>query len=98
MDRRKLIYSILKELDKGLEPRHTDYDVDLQFFGEVIRMMESKNLIENASVVRGGMGNLVKMTLLKHAKVTFDGMEYLEDNSAWAKTYNTLKELRDWIK
>lgn len=98
MDRRKLIYSILKELDKGLEPRHTDYDVDLQFFGEVIEMINRKNLIENATVIRGGIGNPVKMTLLKHAKVTFDGMEYLENNSAWAKTYNMIKELRDWIK
>ncbi|MDL0428702.1 YjcQ family protein [Bacillus sp. 4A_MP3] len=98
MDRRKLVYSILKEMDKGIEPRYTDYDADLQFFGEVVEMMQRKNLIENATVIRAGMGNPVKMTLLKHAKITFDGMEYLEQNNVWAKTYNTIKELRDWIK
>ncbi|WP_407966281.1 hypothetical protein ACJGE4_06270 [Bacillus velezensis] len=25
-------------------------------------------------------------------------MEYLEQNNDWAITYNTIKELRDWIK
>ncbi len=29
MDRRKLVYSILKEIDKGNEPRYADYNVDL---------------------------------------------------------------------
>ncbi|WP_144464031.1 MULTISPECIES: YjcQ family protein [Bacillus amyloliquefaciens group] len=44
------------------------------------------------------MGNPVKTTLLNHVKVTFEGMEYLEQNNDWAITYNTIKELRDWIK
>ncbi|MBW8583406.1 hypothetical protein QFW94_12960 [Bacillus velezensis] len=52
MDRRKLVYSILKEIDKGNEPRYAN--VDLQFFGEVVEMMQSKNLIENATVIRDG--------------------------------------------
>lgn len=81
MDRRKLVYNILKEIEKGNEPRYTDYDVELQFFGEVVEMMQGENLIENATVIRGGTGNPVKMTLLNHAKVTIDGMEYLEQNN-----------------
>ncbi|WP_367183501.1 YjcQ family protein [Sporosarcina sp.] len=31
-------------------------------------------------------------------KVTIDGLQYIEDNSGWAKTYTAMKKIRDWIK
>ncbi|MDW0115066.1 YjcQ family protein [Sporosarcina saromensis] len=98
MNKGKLIYSILKEIDKGNEPSFKNYDVTLEQFGEVLEMMASGNLIENAIVQRGGIGNKVIYTHLTHTKVTMGGLQYLEDNSGWAKTYNAIKEIRDWIK
>ncbi|MCB5235888.1 YjcQ family protein [Niallia circulans] len=32
------------------------------------------------------------------AKITFKGLDFLEENSLFAKTYKGLKEVRDWIK
>jgi len=98
LNKRKLIYSILKEIDNGNEPSFNDYDVTLEQLGEVVEMMASGNLIENATVQRGGIGNKVIYTHLKHTKVTIDGLQYIEDNSGWAKTYTAIKEIRDWIK
>jgi len=44
------------------------------------------------------MGNKVVYAWYSSAKISFDGIEYLDQNSTLAKTYRGLKEVRNWIK
>ena len=98
MSKRKIIYSILKELEIGsFEPKATDYDMSEAEFGDVVEMMENDGLIKGSAVTRGGRGNEAKLVFLNTAKVTIKGLDYLEENSKWAKTYKGLKEIRDWL-
>ncbi|WP_153733159.1 hypothetical protein [Sporosarcina obsidiansis] len=59
MNKIKLFYSILKEFDKGNDPSFKDYDVTLEQFGDVVEMIALGNLIENATIQRGGIFNKV---------------------------------------
>lgn len=96
LDKRKLIYSILKELEKGNEPKFSDYGVDKDLFGDTIEMMQNGDLISGAKVIREG--KKVKFTIISYTKVELEGLNYLEENSALSKTYRGLKEVVSWLK
>ncbi|WP_277679216.1 YjcQ family protein [Gracilibacillus dipsosauri] len=81
MDREQLKILILKDLKDGQEPKYQELDVDKNLFGEVVENMEESGLIKNSSVVRGGMGNVVQMAFLNHARITDFGLRYLEQNN-----------------
>ena len=98
MDKRKLIYSILKEIEQGNEPKYTDYDIELEDFGSVLEMMQEGQLIKGAKVQRAGQGNKIVYAFTNQAKIQMEGLNYLEENSAWAKTYKGLKEIVSWLK
>ena len=98
MDKKKIIYSILKELNDGnRELKSSDFEINLETFGEIIEMLTRKELISGANVVRAGQGNKVQYILLQNAVVDIDGIEYLEKNSVWAKGYRGIKEIASWI-
>lgn len=88
----------MKELETGnFEPKATDYEISEAEFGDVVDMMENDGLIKGSAVTRGGRGNEAKVVFLNTVKVTIKGLDYLEENSKWAKTYKGLKEIRDWL-
>ncbi len=98
MSKRKIIYSILKELEaENSEPRAIDYGISIAEFGDIVEMMENDGLIKGSAMSRGGRGNEARIVYLDTAKVTIKGLGYLEENSKWAKTYKGLKEIRDWL-
>ena len=98
MNKKRIIYSILKEIEKGEnEPRFTDYDINLDEFGDLVKLIQNDELIKGASVIQGGMGNHVQMVLLDSAKITMKGLNYLEENSLLSKTYIGLKEIKSWL-
>ncbi len=97
-NKRKIIFSILKEIEKGeIEPKAEHYGISDAEFGDIVDMMEYEKLIKGSGVARGGRGNEARVVFLKGAKITLKGLEYLEENNAWAKTYKGLKEVRDWL-
>lgn len=98
MNKKKVIYSILKELEKGNKPVRDDYGLDLEEYGLIIEMMAREGLIENEIVTRGGIGNKVIFPSLRHARITLKGIDYLEENSVLAKAYTAAKEIREWVK
>lgn len=98
MDRKKLIYSILKELEQGNEPKQSDYELELEQWGELAELIRDEGYAKNVTVQRGGLGNKVVYAWLDKAQITIKGLDYLEENSALAKTYKGLKEARDWLK
>ncbi|MGD6815486.1 YjcQ family protein [Metabacillus sp. 113a] len=90
MDRRKLLYSILKELQDGNEPKQTDYELDNEQWGEMLELIRDEGYAKSVTVQRGGIGNPVVYAWLNKAKITFKGIEYLEANNAMARLYSGL--------
>lgn len=98
MDKRKLIYSILKEIEQGNEPKSQDYEISLEDFGTIVEMMQSNGLIKGAFVQRAGRGNVIAYVFTNKATIEMKGLDYLEENSTWAKTYRGIKEVVEFIK
>lgn len=95
----KVAFSILKELSEENLPRAENYGITLTQFGNIIEDLQvDKGFIKGAAVSRGGQGNKVLGVFLDSSHVTLDGLQFLHDNSTFMKTYNGLKEVRDWIK
>lgn len=93
-----MIYSILKEIEQGNEPKSKDYEIQLEEFGIVLEMMQNDGLIRGALVKRAGIGNNIVYAFTHNARIEMKGLDYLEENSGWAKAYKGIKELVDFIK
>lgn len=92
MNRKKIIYSILKEIEKGeREPHAKDYGLTQEQFVEIAILIKDEHLLNNVSTA----GNIV---FLNNNKLTMKGIEFLEQNNAWEKEYSGLEEAKDWIK
>lgn len=92
MDRRKILYAIIKEIDKGNRSFTPEsLGVDKQLFDDTIRMASREGYIIDVDYAED-------QPIYGIAKVTMKGLDYLKENSNWATAYKTLKELRDWIK
>jgi len=91
MNKNKLQFAILKEIDEGNLPLNADiFGInDIEFVNNVNSLM-AKKLIANVKI------DIIPS--LYEAEITIDGENYLKENSTWGKIYNTAKEIRDWIK
>lgn len=98
MNRKKLMYSILKELEQGNEPKRDDYELDLEIWGELAELIRDEGYAKNVTVQRAGKGNKIVYAWYSSAKITMKGIAFLEENSALTKTYKGIKEVRDWFK
>ena len=98
MNRKKLVYSILKEIEQGNEPKKEAYGLELEQWGEIAELIRDEGLAKNIQIQRAGIGNKVIYIWYSSAKITFAGIDFLEENCMLAKTYKGLKEVRDWIK
>lgn len=68
---KKVIYSILRELQKGEEePRSEHFDMDPFVFADTVEMMEHEGLIKGSA--RAGK---TKVVWLNSAKVTLKGIK-----------------------
>ncbi|MDR3599315.1 MAG: YjcQ family protein [Desulfosporosinus sp.] len=86
MDKKQIIYSVLREIEKGETiPTCSDFNISLIEFRDLIDQIQDDDLIKGASVPRG-QGNPARMVLLNTAKITLKGLNYLEKNSALAET------------
>lgn len=98
MNRKKIIYSILKEIEQGNEPKMEDYDLDLEAWGGIAEMIRDEGYARRVKVQRAGIGNKIIYAWYSPNDITEKGLNFLEENSALAKTYKGLKEIRDWLK
>lgn len=95
MNKKKLRIAILKEID------NKNYDLSEDNFESVSaeEFDEAANfLIREEYIIGVGHGDNRPMFQDLTARLTEKGENYLEENSALAKTYRGLKEFRDWIK
>ncbi len=82
MDKEKIIYSVVKRIDKGEGIKHSDYEIDIKDFGDIVDMIIDEGLIKGADVRRGGQGNHALAVFLKDAKITMKGLRFLKEESA----------------
>lgn len=98
MNKKKIIYSILKELnDDNTQLKSETYNISSEEFGSLLEMMQDENLIKDTIITRAGQGNKVIFIHLANTKIKLRGIDYLETNSSLAKTYKGLKEIREWL-
>ncbi|MGG1630064.1 YjcQ family protein [Rossellomorea sp. NRS-1567] len=96
MNRKKLIYSLLTEINQGNEPKRNDYELTFEQWGELALLLKDEGLAKGISVQYAD--DTVYAVFLSSSKITMKGIEFLESNSGWAKTYKGIKEARDWLK
>jgi hypothetical protein len=92
----KVVISLLREFSDGNMPTAADYGIEKEAFWDILDAMQDDGLIKGVRFSRG-KGNRIIMAFLENVKVTIKGMEYLNENSALAKTYKGLKEIREWL-
>lgn len=97
MDKNKLRYAILKEIDSvdGLtdaEFTPETFGISEKEFEKELTYLQSNNFVVSIIWWDG------KPQLFSEATLTEKGETYLSENSTLAKTYKVAKELRDWLK
>jgi len=100
----KIVYFILTELYDAMKKGR---DVDFKLISkEYFNIPESYLLEIWASILDKGyakgysvreVGRNIYISGLNNAKITMDGVEYLENNSTMKKVYETIKEAKSWI-
>ncbi|MCD8810015.1 YjcQ family protein [Mammaliicoccus sciuri] len=94
MNKQKLRYAMLKEVDKGkIRITADDFGIDQDDFTEQAFFLKREGYITGYS--KGD--NLIWFDK-GITWITESGEKYLRDNSALGKSYNLAKEIRDWIK
>lgn len=94
MNKKKLRYAILKEIDNGNKAlTEENFAVTADQFDEAIRFLNRESYLGGVFYADDRPW-LIEGT----AYLTEDGESYLEENSSLAKTYKGLKEIRDWLK
>lgn len=95
-DQFKIVFSIVKEISEDNIPKAVDYGISNEKFADLLEITQEAGLIKNIKILRGGSGK-VHSLMPDGAKVTFEGLKYLHENSALMKTYRGLKEIKSWI-
>lgn len=94
MDKKKLRYAILKEIDKGNTPlTEFDFEVEEREFNEAVWFLMREGYLI-------GVYNADNKPHIDKIgpRLTEKGETLLEENSTWSKLYKGLKEIKDWIK
>ena len=97
MNRKRAMYALLREIERGNEPTFKDFGLTNEMFGEIVELAMNEKLIADAIVKRAGCGNKVIYVSLSNARITMIGLDYLEENSALKKAYKGVKEIISWI-
>jgi hypothetical protein len=97
LNTKKIIYSILKELDWGnINISHEDYDLSLEEFGIILCQMKDEGLVRNLYV--SWADDTVDEVYLENARVSLAGYDFIEKNSPWGKIYKGIKEIARFLK
>lgn len=94
MDKQKLRYAILREIDKNNMPlTEKDFAVSEFEFDNAV------DFLINEEYLTGILYSDDRPEVNKIGpKLTEKGEKYLKENSVLGKTYKGLKEIRDWIR
>ncbi|WP_315307391.1 YjcQ family protein [Enterococcus devriesei] len=93
MDKKKLRYAILKELDSGNKNiNEATFGISQEEFKEQVDFLVREGYISKPMYA----DNIVYS--MSFVNVKEKGEDYLSTNSSWSKLYAAAKEIRDWVK
>lgn len=94
MNKKKLRYAILKEIDSGNKKlTEKNFDVTEEEFDEAVRFLDRE------SYLVGFMYADNRPWLFEgNSYLTEKGEDHLSENGTLNKTYRGLKEIRDWLR
>ena len=97
INRKKLMYAILREINKNSEIKYTaeNFKVDQVVFDEVLLILNEENFTKGIMIQK--YDNKVMPLIVGKPRITLKGIEFLEENSLFSKTYLGIKELREWL-
>lgn len=93
MNRKKIVYAILKELADGNIAINADvFGINWKQYQEIALLLYTEGLINKkpAFALQGGVS-------FKTVQLTFKGEDFLSENAPWKKAYNGLKEVKSWL-
>jgi len=86
MDINKIICSIIKDVDKGKEPRGTDYGLSTEEFLKIAKIIKNEGYIDNVAFA-------AKVVFMNNTSVTMKGYKFLEEEMKRIEIANrTLKD------
>lgn len=93
---KKIIYSIIKELQEGESiPSANNYGLSDEEFQQILKLMINEQLLNPKKVSFYVTGDYhIEKSM---DTVTMKGMDFLEQNNKWVKLYKGLKEIKDFI-
>jgi|GEM_PF-1429274 len=98
IDRKKIIYAILKELNNGNKQFDNEsFNVEKDIYHDVIKAIINANYAENFKMSASSDSGEIFDVWCDYAYITVEGIEFLERNSTWGKAYGGLKEFASWI-
>lgn len=93
MNKNKIRYVVLKEIDNGNKTlSHNDLSIKEDLFDEQIRFLDREGLIKGVFYADDRVYSLSQVVL------TLQGESYLEQNAPLNKLYRGIKEIKDFIK
>ena len=102
MDNFKAIYKILKVLENSMDLEevnqesinYNNFDISKERYNQILIMLYNKGYITGIKVAKTGGMTIVNT---RNIKITLDGLEYLEENTAMKKIHKTVKGITDLI-
>lgn len=98
INRKKLMYAILREVNNSndkIKYNAETFGVDKKVFDEVMLILNEEDFVKGISVMN--YDNTVNVMVFDKLRITLSGINFLEENNPYAKTYKGLKELREWL-
>ena len=94
-NKKAIIYALLREINEGNKTfKADDFDISESVFSDTVKAM-IKALVEDV-ICNDDVYDKSNIDF-SSAYITLEGMNFLEENSRWRKTYNGLKEFKSWI-
>lgn len=95
-NKKAIIYAVLREINEGNKLfQANDFDVSQSVFSDTVKAMIKAGLVDDVICSDDIYGEC--NIDFSSSYITLEGMNFLEENSKWKKTYNGLKEFKSWI-
>ncbi|SES07165.1 YjcQ family protein [Psychrobacillus sp. OK032] len=102
MNKKKLMYSILFEINNGSMPNHIDYHLELFMWAEIIEVIDDLGYVKGITIYYYGddewFDEAVHSVALNSPQLTNAGIEFLEENIVWNKSYSGIANLNEWLE
>ena len=96
-DRKKIVYSVLKELTENRYlPNNNDYSITTEDFVAIIRFMVKENYLDKNSVLFNILGGVEMENEID--TVTDLGLAFIEECEAWNTVYSNIKDYKNLLK